>query len=129
MSKAPSNPKMFYVSHPFVCVNAREPGHPRGSCAERGSKELHGYMKARAKELGIKNIRVNQSGCLDRCELGPNMLIQPEGIWYQIRTKADVDEVLQKHIIEGGRVDRLMLEPTDKLPQDVEARRAKTAAE
>jgi (2Fe-2S) ferredoxin len=129
MSKAPTNPKMFYVTHPFVCVNAREAGHPRGSCAERGSKELHGYMKARAKELGIKNIRVNQSGCLDRCELGPNMLIQPEGIWYQIRTKADVDEVLQKHIIEGGRVERLMLEPTDRLPQDAEARRAKTAAE
>ena len=83
----------------------------------------------RAKELGIKNIRVNQSGCLDRCELGPNVLIQPEGIWYQIRTKADVDEILQKHIIDGGRVERLMLEPTDKLPKDVEARRTKTAAE
>jgi (2Fe-2S) ferredoxin len=129
MSNAPSNPKMFYVTHPFVCVNAREPGNPRGSCAEKGSKELHGYMKSRAKELGIKNIRVNQSGCLDRCELGPNVLIQPEGIWYTIRTKADVDEILQKHIIEGGRVERLMLEPTDRLPKDVEARRAKTAAE
>jgi (2Fe-2S) ferredoxin len=129
MSKAPHNPKMFYVAHPFVCVNVREPGHPRGCCAEKGSKELHGYMKARSKELGIKNIRVNQSGCLDRCELGPNVLIQPEGVWYQMRTKADVDEILQKHIIEGGRVERLMLEPTDKLPKDAEARRTKTAAE
>ena len=129
MAVQPEDQKAFYETHVFCCVNQRPAGHPRSCCADRGGKDLHGYMKSRAKELGIKNIRVNQSGCLDRCELGPNMLIQPEGIWYQIRTKADVDEVLQKHIIEGGRVERLLLEPTDKLPQDVEARRAKTAAE
>jgi (2Fe-2S) ferredoxin len=27
-----------------------------------------------------------------------------------------VDEVLQRHLIEGGRVERLMLKPDDKLP-------------
>ena len=43
MSQAPRNPQMFYVAHPFVCVNVREPGHPRSCCAEKGSKELDGY--------------------------------------------------------------------------------------
>lgn len=84
-------------------------------------------MKVRTKELGIKNIRVNQTSCLDRCELDPNLLTQPKGIRYQIRTTADVDEILQRHIIVGGRVERPMPEPTNRLPQDIEARRAKVA--
>jgi (2Fe-2S) ferredoxin len=46
------------------------------------------------------------------------VLIYPEGIWYSCTTKEDIDEVLQKHLVEGGRVDRLMLQPTDKLPAD-----------
>ena len=69
-------------------------------------------MKVRAKELGLKNVRVNASGCLDRCELGPTMVIYPEGVWYGYKDAADLDEILQTHLIEGGRVARLMLHPT-----------------
>jgi len=71
-------------------------------------------MREKAKALGIENIRVNASGCLDRCELGPNMVIYPEGVWYQYDNADDVDEILQKHLIEGGRVERLMLQPDQK---------------
>jgi (2Fe-2S) ferredoxin len=70
-------------------------------------------MKARAKELGIDGVRINQSGCLDRCELGPVMVIYPEGIWYRYDTLEDVDEILQQHVIGGGRVERLLLRPED----------------
>ena len=73
-------------------------------------------MKGRAKELGLKNVRINSAGCLDRCELGPTVVIYPEGVWYHVETREDVDEVLQRHLIEGGRVERLMLKPDDKLP-------------
>jgi (2Fe-2S) ferredoxin len=75
-------------------------------------------MKARAKELGIADTRVNAAGCLDRCELGPTMVIYPEGVWYACKTKEDVDEVLEKHLVQGDRVERLMLQTTDKLPAD-----------
>ena len=70
-------------------------------------------MKARAKELGIPAIRVNQAGCLDRCEFGPVMVIYPEGIWYRAQTREDIDEILQTHLQEGGRVSRLMLTEHD----------------
>ena len=72
-------------------------------------------MKIKAKELGLEKIRINASQCLDRCELGTTMVIYPEGIWYHCTTKEDVDEVLQTHLVEGGRVDRLMLTP-DEIP-------------
>lgn len=100
---------MFFDAHLFVCTNRRPDGHARGSCAERGSEKLRDYMKARAKELGIKNIRVNSAGCLDRCELGPCVVLYPEGIWYRLDSPADVDAVLQEHVILGGRVERLLL--------------------
>ena len=76
---------------------------------ERKGEALRDHMKARAKDLGLKNVRINNAGCLDRCELGPTLVIYPEGVWYSVPTREDIDEVLQKHLVEGGRVERLML--------------------
>jgi riboflavin-specific deaminase-like protein len=55
------------------------------------------------------------AGCLDRCEFGPNMVIYPEGVWYKYESTHDIDEILEVHVKNGGRVDRLMLQP-DQLP-------------
>ncbi len=71
-------------------------------------------MKDQAKALGVKGVRINQSGCLDRCELGVTIVIYPEGIWYTAATKADIDEILTTHLVEGKRVERLMLQPNQK---------------
>jgi len=98
----------------FCCTNERPPGHPRGCCLEKGAVELRDYMKARAKALGLKDVRINIAGCLDRCELGPTMVIYPEGVWYTYRTQADVDEILETHVKGGGRVARLLLQPEQK---------------
>jgi (2Fe-2S) ferredoxin len=108
------DPAPFYRRHVFFCVNEREDGHPRSCCLAKGSLELREYMKAKAKEMGLKRIRINSSGCLDRCELGPSIVIYPEGIWYTCRSKDDVDEVLQTHIRDGGRVERLMMDGPSK---------------
>lgn len=114
----PTDPAPYYDAHVFCCTNRRADGHPRGSCAERGGEPLRDYMKSKARALGLKNVRINNSGCLDRCELGPTMVIYPEGVWYSISNKEDVDEVLEKHLVGGGRVERLMLQTADKLPTD-----------
>lgn len=109
--------KLYYDAHVFCCTNVRPDGNPRGSCGGKGAEKLQGYMKARAKELGLKNIRINKSGCLDRCEVGPVMVVYPEGIWYNYRSTADIDEILDTHLIRGGRVERLMLTPDQKKPK------------
>jgi (2Fe-2S) ferredoxin len=110
-ARQPDDPPPFFSTHVFCCTNRRSEDHPRGCCAAKDSENLRNYMKARAKELGLKGTRVNASGCLDRCELGPSMVIYPEAIWYGYRTTADIDEILQKHLIEGGRVERLLMPP------------------
>lgn len=73
-------------------------------------------MKARAKELGLQGVRVNQAGCLDRCEFGPTMVIYPDGVWYNPKSRSDIDEILEAHLVGGGRARRLMLTERDVLP-------------
>jgi (2Fe-2S) ferredoxin len=104
---------LYYRSHVFCCTNRRPDGHKRGSCAEREAEPLRAYMKARAKELAIPGVRINNAGCLDRCELGPVLVIYPEGVWYSYKNQADIDEILTVHVRDGGRVERLMLRPED----------------
>ncbi len=122
-----SDPPLYYAKHVFCCTNTRPAGHPRGCCTEKGSERLRNYMKARAKELGLGDIRVNAAGCLDRCELGPTMVIYPEGVWYGYKNEADLDEILTVHVQGGGRVRRLLLLPEAKLPAKGEAAKGETA--
>ncbi|HEU0070143.1 MAG TPA: (2Fe-2S) ferredoxin domain-containing protein [Alphaproteobacteria bacterium] len=124
MRKGPTEPKQVYEQHVFLCQNVRPDDHPRGCCSARGSVELLKYMTSQARKLGIKDARINPSGCLERCEMGPAMVIYPEGAWYTFKTKEDIDEILQSHLIEGKPVKRLLLENTDRLPKDREARLA-----
>lgn len=110
------DPPAYFQAHVFVCCNRRPDGHRRGSCAARGSEALRDYMKVRAKELGLAGVRINQAGCLDRCEFGPALVIYPEGIWYSPQTREDVDAILQAHLVKGGRARHLMLTERDVPP-------------
>lgn len=107
------DPPLYYDRHIFVCTNRRAEGHPRGCCAEGKSEPLRAYLKARVGEADLGRVRVNASGCLDRCELGPVLIVYPEGVWYAYRTAEDLDEIIQTHLVEGRRVMRLMLRPED----------------
>jgi hypothetical protein len=69
-SRRTDDPPLFYETHVFICTNRRAEGHPRGCCASKGSEKIKDYMKVRVKEEGISGVRINASGCLDRCELG-----------------------------------------------------------
>ena len=120
MADAPADPRLFYDRHIFMCNNVRAEGHPRGCCMARaevagGFDKLRGYAREKARQLGIENVRFNAAGCLDRCEFGPNMVIYPEGVWYRFESQSDIDEILETHLKDGGRVERLMLQP-EQLP-------------
>ena len=100
---------LYFRCHVFCCTNERPADNPLGSCAEKGSVKLRDYMKTRAKEMGLGDVRINAAGCLDRCKQGPSVVIYPEGVWYTPRTEADVDEILEVHLKGGGRVERLLM--------------------
>lgn len=98
-----------YDFHFFVCQNLRPENHSRGSCMAKGSDKLLNYMKARIKELGIPDVRINKSGCLDQCEKGPVMIVYPEGIWYHASSIEDVETIIQSHILKKCPVEELRL--------------------
>lgn len=106
-----NEPDPYYRLHVFCCTNERPQNHPRGSCARRGSVKLRNYMKARAKELGLDKVRINTAGCLDRCELGPVVVVYPQGIWYRMDSTQDVDAILTRHLQRGELVEHLILQP------------------
>jgi len=94
----------YYDKHVFFCCNQRQNGE--ACCNDKGASELRDYAKKRVKDLGLAGpgkARINQAGCLDRCDEGPCMVVYPEEIWYTYVDRADVDEIIEEHL-QGGRV-------------------------
>ena len=91
-------------------MNRRDPSDPRGCCAEKGSEALRDYFKKAVKARGVPGrVRVNQAGCLDRCEEGPCIVIYPEAVWYTYVDRADIDEIIEQHLLRGRVVERLRI--------------------
>ena len=100
----------YFRRHVFFCCNQREA--PEKCCAKAGAVELQKYAKKRVKQLGIAGpgeVRVNKAGCLDRCEEGPVIVVYPEAVWYTYVDEADIDEIVDRHIVGGEVVERLRI--------------------
>jgi (2Fe-2S) ferredoxin len=93
----------------FVCTNRRDPGNPKGSCAEKGSEELHAKLKAKLVEKGaIKRLRACTTSCLDLCEIGASIVVEPDHVAYGRVTLGDIDEIVDA-ALEGRVVERLVV--------------------
>ena len=102
----------FYRYHVFFCTNVRAPDAPRPSCGGCGSEKLREHAKRRVAEFhlaGPGGVRINQAGCMERCEQGPAVVVYPEGVWYRCRSTEDVDTIVEQHLRQGRPVDRLRL--------------------
>jgi (2Fe-2S) ferredoxin len=102
----------YYERHVFFCCNERDPSDPRGCCSAKGASEMRDYAKQRVKALGLAGagkVRVNQAGCLDRCEEGPCMVVYPDAVWYTYVDRADIDEIIEEHLRHGRPVERLRI--------------------
>jgi (2Fe-2S) ferredoxin len=100
----------YYRHHVFFCCNQREGGE--ACCNNHGSQQMRDYAKQRVKALGLAGpgkVRVNQAGCLDRCQEGPVVVVYPEEVWYTYVDRADVDEIIEEHLQHGRIVERLRI--------------------
>lgn len=100
----------YFEQHVFICTNQREDGRP--CCGERTGVAAQKHAKKRLKNLdliGQGKIRINQSGCLDRCEEGPVLVVYPQGTWYTYVDNDDIDDIIDTHLIGGKIVERLKI--------------------
>ena len=100
----------------FVCVNRRPDGTPKGSCAVRGSVDLHAKLKALLKERGMwtTEVRACTSSCLDTCWVGPSIAVEPDHYFYGRVAEEDLDEIVEAWA-RDERVERLVLSAEDFL--------------
>ena len=100
-----------FTSHIFICCNQREAGHRRGSCDPTGTELLRDAFKVEVakRKLGPL-VRANKAGCLEQCELGPTVVIYPQGIFYGHVRVEDVPRILDETVI-GGRILQDLLIP------------------
>lgn len=100
----------YFQHHVFFCTNQRDDGSQ--CCAANGAGDMHAHAKQRIKALGLNGpgkVRINKAGCLDRCSEGPCLVVYPEGIWYAYVDRADIDEIIDEHLIAGRPVERLKI--------------------
>ena len=99
-----------FERHVFICTNRRDPGNPKGCCAEKGSEAVRDEFKRILHEHGVKGrIRANAAGCLDQCARGVTVVVYPEQVWYGGVKVEDVDEIVKRHLLGGVPVDRLSM--------------------
>ena len=91
--------------HILVC-------HGTGCTSSKSPEILENFRKI-LKEKGIENVRVVKTGCFGLCSKGPIVIIRPEDTFYSMVTPDDCEEIIQKHIIEGKIVERLLCKDID----------------
>lgn len=98
-----------FQRHVFVCINERPADHPKGSCKAKCGVEVRDKLKETLAARGIaKTVRANNAGCLDQCEHGVSVVVYPEQVWYGGVTVEDIPELVERHLVGGEVVERLL---------------------
>jgi (2Fe-2S) ferredoxin len=101
----------------FVCTNRRPDGHPKGSCAAKGSEEIVVRLKEALARRGVAKdiVRACSSSCIDLCEIGITILQEPEHVAYGHVTLDDV-EAIAEAAARGEVVARLVVHGPGQVP-------------
>jgi len=107
----PSIPQpAFYI---FKCQQSAPPGMPKPSCVKADNPESQQLFQHLAQSLMQKGIIGTvtpiQTGCLNRCQQGPVMLVEPGHTMYVGLTKEKIDRIIDEHIIGGNIVSEFVI--------------------
>lgn len=80
--------------HIFVCASFRTNGGSQGACHKKDSNSLLQYLETELSDRDMNDVMVSSTGCLNRCEHGPIMIVYPEGHWYGSVNEEKIDEIL-----------------------------------
>ena len=88
-------------SHVLICGGT--------GCASSGSKKVMDVMAQELKNRELDSeVQIIETGCHGFCEMGPIMIIYPEGTFYCRVQPEDVAEIVEVHLYKGRTVTRLL---------------------
>jgi (2Fe-2S) ferredoxin len=95
--------------HVLVCVQGRPPGHPRGSCQQRGGGEIYQAFSEefQKRDLWASGYLLTSTGCMGPCDQGPTVVVYPECIMYIGVKPDDVPVIIDEHLMFNQPVERL----------------------
>ena len=99
----------FYI---FKCQQSAPPQMPgKPSCVTPENQDLFQFMSMTLMQKGlVGNVMPIQTGCLNRCNAGPLMLVEPGHTMYAGLTKEKIVRIIDEHIIGGNIVEEYLID-------------------
>jgi (2Fe-2S) ferredoxin len=98
----------FYI---FKCEQSSPPGMPKPSCVGPDTQDLFQHLAQSLMQKGIiGTVQPIRSACLNRCNAGPVMLVEPGHTMYTGLDKAKIDRIIDEHIIGGNVVEEYVIQ-------------------
>jgi len=97
----------FYI---LKCEQSAPPGMPKPSCVNPETQDLFQHLAQSLMQKGIiGTVQPIRTSCLNRCNMGPVMLVEPGHVMYTGLTKEKIDRILEEHIIGGNVVEEYVI--------------------
>ena len=88
-------------AHVLICAGT--------GCVSSGSKKVQAALNTELVKRGLdKEVKIFETGCHGFCEMGPLLIVYPEGVFYCRVQESDVPELVESHLYKGRIVERLL---------------------
>jgi len=79
------------------------------SCQKTMNIDLVQHINGKLKEYNLdQEINAILSVCINKCSIGPNIIVFPDNVEYSTVTKDDIDDIIIEHLLKNRIVDRLV---------------------
>jgi len=90
-----------YRAHVLICAGT--------GCIASGSKKIEAALREQIAQKGLdKEVKIVETGCHGFCEMGPLVIVYPEGVFYIRVQESDVADIVEQHLYKGRIVERLL---------------------
>ncbi|MBC8014237.1 MAG: NADH-quinone oxidoreductase subunit NuoF [Sporomusaceae bacterium] len=90
-----------FRAHVLICAGT--------GCISSGSKKIEAALRDQLAQKGLdKEVKIVETGCHGFCEMGPLVIVYPEGVFYIRVEETDVAEIVEEHLYKGRIVERLL---------------------
>ena len=97
----------FYI---FKCEQSAPPGMPKPSCVDPQTQDLFQFLAQTLMQKGIMGtVQPIRTSCMNRCNAGPIMLVEPGHTMYVGLDKAKIERIIDEHIIGGNVVEEYVI--------------------